>query len=174
MPKYMYDCLNVFTYLGVIFFTATYNSLLCKVEIAQLCMVQLILFFITTVLLIVISLKKPDQEFQASDILINGVCFFFGVYAISCLAIIPVQVQLTQVIPSNIEAAMTAVVTGTFVFSYEVGCKMSGSLFCDLFKVDNDHLDNYWMVLLAKLPCILIVMLASKILPTNQEINALG
>jgi hypothetical protein len=100
--------------------------------------------------------------------------FFFGVDAISCLAIIPVQVQLTYVIPNNVEAAMTAFVTGTFVFSYQVGCKLSGSLFCDLFKVDNDHLDRYWIVLALKLPCIIITMFFVKLLPSNKEIQKLG
>ena len=59
MPKFMYDCLNVLTYFGVIFFTAVYNTYLSKVEISQLIMVQLILFFFVTVLLLVISLKNP-------------------------------------------------------------------------------------------------------------------
>jgi len=37
---------------------------------------------------------------------------------------------LTRVIPANVEAALTAVVTGTFVLSYDVGAKMSASILC--------------------------------------------
>ena len=69
------------------------------------------------------------------------------------------QVVLTRIIPSNVEAAFTAFITGTFVFSYEVGCKMSGSLFCQWFHVDNANLNRYWIVLAAKIPCILLTML---------------
>ena len=90
MPKYMYDILNVFTFVGVIFFTGLYNQFLSKIEISQLIMIKLVLFFVVTIMLLFIALKKPDQEFMASDIIINGMSFFFGVDAISCLAIIPV------------------------------------------------------------------------------------
>ena len=79
-------------------------------------------------------------------------------------------VQLTRVIPSNVEAAMTAFITGTFVFCYEVGCKMSGSFFCNIFDVDNSNLDRYWMVLAAKIPCIIGTAFLVLILPTNSEI----
>jgi len=84
------------------------------------------------------------------------------------------QVVLTRIIPSNVEAAFTAFITGTFVFSYEVGCKMSGSLFCQWFHVDNANLNRYWIVLAAKIPCILLTMLFVQIIPSNDDVLQLA
>ena len=69
---------------------------------------------------------------------------------------------------------MTAFVTGTFVFSYDVGSKISGSLFCDVFKVDNNNLDRYWMVLAAKCLCIPFTMLFVNIIPSNNDVHKLS
>ena len=69
---------------------------------------------------------------------------------------------------------MTALITGIFVFSSDVGCKMSGSLFCSLFNVSNEQLDRYWVILVAKVPCILIVMSLTQLIPTNKEIAKLA
>ena len=69
---------------------------------------------------------------------------------------------------------MTAFITGTFVFSYDVGSKISGSLFCNAFKVDNSSLDRYWMVLTAKCLCIPFTMLFVRIIPTNADVHKLS
>ena len=90
------------------------------------------------------------------------------------LSQLPMQVHLTRVIPENVEAAMTAVVTGAFVFSYDVGCKLSGSYLCQIFEVDNNHLDRYWVVLLIKLPLIIVTMFLTWIIPSNEQIEALA
>ena len=69
---------------------------------------------------------------------------------------------------------MTALITGIFVFSSDVGCKLSGSVFCWLFSVSNENLDRYWIVLVAKCPCILAVLAASYLIPDNKEIETLA
>ena len=64
-----------------------------------------------------------------------------------------------------------ALISGTFIWSYEVGAKLSASIYCLIFDVDDEHMDNYPKVLIAKLPVILLVMILSLILPNNEEIQ---
>jgi hypothetical protein len=135
-------------------------------------MLQLILFFVATVLILVNSLRlnlkwkliggasyKLQEGGFLSDIVLNGISFFLGVQAITCLACLPMQVLLTRIIPPNVEASMQALIAGAFVFTMDVGCKWSGSFFLYLFDVDNEKLDRYWIVLSIKLPLILVTML---------------
>lgn len=109
-----------------------------------------------------------------SDVVINSLCFVLGSQAVQSLSALPMQVVLTPCIPDNVEAAMTALITGIFVFSSDVGCKMSGSLFCSLFNVSNEQLDRYWVILAAKIPCVLVVMALTQLIPTNREVQDLA
>jgi len=63
-----------------------------------------------------------------------------------------------------------ALISGTFIWSYEVGAKLSASIYCLIFDVDDDHMDNYPKVLIAKLPVLLLMMILSLIIPNNEEI----
>lgn len=78
------------------------------------------------------------------------------------------QCVLTYLVPENVEASTMALISGTFIWSYEVGAKMSASLYCLIFDVDDDHMDNYPRVLMAKLPMIVFVMILSLMVPNNQ------
>jgi hypothetical protein len=53
------------------------------------------------------------------------------------------QVLLTSLVAPNIEASTMALVSGTFIWSYEVGAKMSCSIYCYIFEVNNEHISNY-------------------------------
>lgn len=88
------------------------------------------------------------------------------------ISILPTLVVLTPCIPDNVEAAMTALVTGVFVFSTDVGCKISGGILCNFFDVSNANLDLYWITLLAKCPMILVTMGLTAMIPTNRDIAA--
>ena len=63
-----------------------------------------------------------------------------------------------------------ALVSGIFVWSYEVGAKISASIYCLIFDVDDDHMDNYPKVLIAKLCVIPFIMLLALIIPSNNKI----
>ena len=63
-----------------------------------------------------------------------------------------------------------ALISGTFIWSYEVGAKLSASIYCLIFDVDDDHMDNYPKVLIAKLPVLLLMMILTLIIPNNEEI----
>ena len=84
------------------------------------------------------------------------------------MAYLPLQCVLTYLVPENVEASTMALISGTFIWSYEVGAKMSASLYCLIFDVDDDHMDNYPRVLMAKLPMIVFVMILSLMVPNNQ------
>lgn len=179
MKKFMYDFLNVFSYVGTIFFTMMYNKYLSRMQARTLILFQLIFFFISNLLVLVNSLRLntkmfPQYHSTTADIALNSVNFFIATQALQSLSALPTQVLLTQVIPANVEAAMTAFITGTFVFCFEVGCKMSGSLFCMVFEVSNESLDRYWIVLVAKIPCIIVTMFCTYLIPTNESVAALA
>lgn len=68
-----------------------------------------------------------------------------------------------------------ALVSGTIVWSYEVGAKISASIYCQIFDVDDDHMDNYPRVLTAKIPAIILMMIITPfIIPNNQKILKLA
>jgi hypothetical protein len=73
-------------------------------------------------------------------------------------------------VPQNVEASVMALISGTFIWSYEVGAKISASLYCLIFDVDDDHMDNYPKVLIAKLPALVLIMFLSLIIPNNELI----
>ena len=64
-----------------------------------------------------------------------------------------------------------ALIAGIFFWSYEVGAKMSASVYCTIYGVDNDHMENYPKVLLVKIPVLFIMMLLSVIIPNNSTIK---
>ena len=67
-----------------------------------------------------------------------------------------------------------ALVSGVFIWAFEVGAKISSSLYCAIFEVDDDHMENYPLVLEAKLPIIVLVMIMTLMLPNNSGIYALA
>jgi hypothetical protein len=67
-----------------------------------------------------------------------------------------------------------ALVSGIFVWSYEVGAKISAAIYCLIFDVDDDHMDNYPKVLIAKLCVIPLIMILAIIIPTNEKIQNLS
>lgn len=120
----------------------------------------------------IIGNQKILGENELGDVIVNSVCFFFGTQSLQMISILPTLVALTPCIPDNVEAAMTALVTGVFVFSTDVGCKLSGGILCSFFGVSNAKLDLYWITLLAKCPMILVVMGLTAMIPSNRDIAA--
>lgn len=57
MKKFVYDFLNVFTYLGVVFFTVLYNKHLTSFQVSHLVFIHLAIFFVVTVLQLANSLR---------------------------------------------------------------------------------------------------------------------
>jgi hypothetical protein len=67
-----------------------------------------------------------------------------------------------------------ALLTGAFIWAYEVGAKISSSIYCDIFDVDDDSMENYPKVLIAKLPVIVLLMILTLIIPTNRQVFELA
>lgn len=81
---------------------------------------------------------------------------------------------LTYLVPHNVEASTMALISGVLVWSYEVGAKISASIYCQIFDVDEEHMDNYPHVLEAKLPAIVLLMLLTIIIPRNEDVSRLA
>ena len=100
--------------------------------------------------------------------------FLLATNAISTLATLPVQVILTYLVPANVEASTMALISGIFVWSYEVGAKASCYIYCLIFSVDDEHMNNYPNMLAAKLPMIVFTMILTIILPNNNKVKELA
>jgi hypothetical protein len=175
MPKYEYDFLNALTYVGVLFFVFIYNQFCSKVQAWIMVEVSLVLILIMTLLMLANATRMNTESWGMSDEALNGIIFFLGTAAVSVLAYLAIQVLLTYLVPHNVEASVMALVSGTIVWSYEVGAKISASVYCLIFDVDDDHMENYPRVLTAKIPFIILVMLiAPYLIPENQKILRLA
>jgi hypothetical protein len=82
------------------------------------------------------------------------------------------QCQLTYLVPQNVEASVMALISGTFIWSYEVGAKLSATIYCLIFDIDDDgdHMENYPKALIAKLAILLAVLILAIIIPNNEDI----
>ena len=63
---------------------------------------------------------------------------------------------------------MISLVVGLFFWSYEVGAKMSASVYCIIFHVDGEHMYNYPKVLMAKLPVLFLMLGFAVLIPKNE------
>lgn len=104
MKKFMYDFLNVFSYIGTIFFTILYNRYLTNVQVRKLILAQLVLYFVSNIFVLANSLRLNNKVFGSkisfggatdSDIILNSVNFFIATQALQSLSALPMQVLLT-------------------------------------------------------------------------------
>ena len=173
VDKYQYDFLNALTFVTLVALAVIYNQCLTGVQAWILVLVSLGLFLLMTALMLVNALRL-NLEIGMSDAVFNIFIFLLGTNAISVLAILPTQVVLTALIPHNVEASTMALISGIFIWAFEVGAKISSSIYCIIFEVDDEHMDNYPHVLEAKLPMIVLMMMLTLILPSNQQVDKLA
>ena len=173
MEKYAYDFLNSLTFITMIILTFIYNACLRRTQAWLLTLVSLFLFIVMTTLMLINALRL-NIEWGVSDEVWNAFIFLLGTNAVSLLAILPTQVILISLIPHNVEASTQAIISGIFIWAFEVGAKISGSVYCSIFDVDDEHMDNYPHVLEAKLPMTVLMMILTLILPNNGQIFQLA
>ena len=80
-----------------------------------------------------INALRLNLEIGMSDEVFNIFIFLLGTNAISVLAVLPTQVVLTALIPYNVETSTMALLSGTFIWAFEVGAKLSSALYCFIF-----------------------------------------
>ncbi len=67
-----------------------------------------------------------------------------------------------------------ALISAILIWSYEVGLKVSCSIYCIIFSVEDEHINNYQNILAAKLPAIIFTMILIVILPNNNKVKELA
>lgn len=77
-------------------------------------------------------------------------------------------VALTYIIPPNIEASTMAIISASFVWAYDAGAKVSCSIYCAIFDVNDEHMDNYPHLIVAKFPMIGVMTILLLIIPNNK------
>ena len=116
-----------------------YNACLKRTEAWLLTLVSLFLIIVMTSLMLVNALRL-NVEMGVNDEVWNVFIFLLGTNAVSLLTILPTTVILISLIPHNVEASTQAMISGIFVWAFEVGAKISGSIYCIIFNVDDDHM----------------------------------
>ena len=130
---------------------------------------SLVLFSMMT-LAMLCNATRTNLDWGIPDEMINVFIFILSTQGVMVTAYIPTQIQLTFLVPHNAEASIMSLISSIFFWSYEIAAKWCTAFFCNLFHVDDEHMDNYKNVLLAKLPLFLLVMCMTKIIPTNRRI----
>lgn len=169
MPKYEYDLLNILLYVSLIVVTLLYNSYFDKTQVWKMILVSQILIFIMTALML-INVLRINLEYGISDIWINVFINLLGTMSMSWLAYLPMHVVLTAFVPDNIETSAMAVVTASYVWSYMIMPKMIALVYCQIFQVDDEHMENYPKVIMAKLVLLFPMTAYLYIYPRNEDV----
>ena len=144
-----FDLGNALTYTLLFVFLPLYNSFLIKVDVWKLILMSLTIFLVLTILMYINTMsahKLGDGEeniYGTGDYIVVALVFFFGTQSTMVTAYIPTQVVLTYLVEESIEASTMAMITSTFILSYEVGAKFTTSIMCKIFQVNNEHMENY-------------------------------
>jgi hypothetical protein len=174
MPKWKYDFLNCFTYASILLVIFLYGQYFSRAQVWKLVLASMGLFILSTSLLL-LNATRRNLDIGINDEVLNAAIFFFSTQPVSILAFIPMQVQLTYLVPENVEASTMALITGTFVWSYEVGAKTSSALYCSLFVVNDENMGNYPHMLIVKLVMLGLMMVAVPyVIPSNEAIQNLA
>ena len=99
---------------------------------------------------------------------INIVMMLFGRAALTSLCVMPMMIQMMQVIPKNIEASMFAVISACIGFSVEWGGDLTGGFVCDYYSVHENDLANLDKAVIFKMITLLLCIGMIRILPLNS------
>lgn len=98
MSKSTYDYLNCITYAAGILFVFLFNQCFPNCKVWILIMVSDALFIIMTSLMLIMAYRQ-NLEWGIPDTVIQGFIFFLGTNSVSILAFVPMQCQLTYLVP---------------------------------------------------------------------------
>jgi hypothetical protein len=105
-----YDLLSILNFVGIVVGTIIYLKFLRKVEVWKLIFTSLVIRVILTVATL-INVLRINLRWGITDMQYNMVIIFFNHANVVCLAVLPMTVLMTYVIPKNIEASMFALLT---------------------------------------------------------------
>ena len=110
-----------------------------------------------------------------SDFMLNIFNSFIGVSMMTSLCALPMTVLCMYVIPPNIEASTFAIIDTILTFQSEWGGHFMGSLYSKIFHITKHNLSNFPKLIVVEMLMILGgLVLAYKLLPTNEEMYTLG
>lgn len=109
-----------------------------------------------------------------SDWHLNAILMFIDKATFTCLAVVPMTIQMTYVIPDRIEASMFAIVSTCITFSSDWASDTIGAFFCSVFGITSEDMTNLPTATLVKIALLFFVMFFVRMLPTNEEIQELS
>ena len=175
MPVHVYSFLNGIAYISMVIYIIFFVTFLNRVQAWLMIELSLLGLLLMTSIMLLVALRY-NIDWGVSDEVATGVMFFFGTQPLSwTFGIITIYVELTYLVPENVEASIMALIDSTFIWSYEVGARLSAFAYCAIWKVDEYHIERYAYLLIAKLMIILVLMLVVPIMiPRNEKIQELA
>ena len=125
-------------------------------------------------LLQIANIRRLNLKIGINDFYFNMLLMLFGKATTVSLAVLPMTIMMTYVVPKNIEASMFALITGALTFSTDWGGDMIGALLCEMYGITEENMTNFDQVLTIRIACVAICILLTNILPTNQEVYELS
>ena len=175
--------LNLCQSAGAIIGMQLFAQYLTKVQTWKLIKISLWVQVITTCLMYVnlmrwnisvLSAGENKRWWSVTDWQLNALLMFMDRATFTCLAVVPMTIQMTHVIPDCIEASMFAIVSTCITFSSDWASDTIGAIFCSFFGITTDDMTNLPTATLVKIALLFFVMLFVRILPTNEEIHELS
>lgn len=96
--------------------------------------------------------------FPISDFHLNAFLNLIDKGSFLSLAVAPMTIQMTTVIPDCIEASMFAIVTACIEFSSDWAGEIIGAIFCNAFGITTKDMSNYPKAILVKVGLLLFVI----------------
>lgn len=169
--------------IGAIVGMQVFASYLTKVQTWKLIKISLWVQVVQTCLMYanlmrwninVLSSGANLRWWSISDWHLNAILMFIDKATFTCLAVVPMTIQMTYVIPDCIEASMFAIVSTCITFSSDWASDTIGAVFCSVFGITSEDMTNLPTATLVKIALLFFVMLFVRILPTNEEIQELS
>ena len=120
--------------------------------------------------LMLINALRINLEYGIGDEWRNAAIFFLGTTSTAAIAYLPMHVTLTAFIPDNIETSAMAVITAAFYWSYLVMAKITAAWYCIIFELDDQHMENYPKVIIAKMVMLFPMTAYLFIYPRNEDV----
>jgi hypothetical protein len=174
LSKEQYDILNMMQSVGIVLGTAMFIAFFKETEVWKLITFSFIAQIIEAILQYA-NVQRWNLAWNIPDFHFNIGLFMVGRATMISFSVLPMTVMLMNTVPKNIEASMFAVITAAITFSTDWAGDLVGAVYCDFFGITNKDLSKFGHIIRLKIFVVIAcIFLISKLLPSNEEIKALG
>lgn len=166
--------LNMMQSVGIVLGTSMFIAFFRETEVWKLITFSLIAQILEAILQYA-NVQRWNLAWNIPDFHFNIGLFLIGKATLISFSVLPMTVMLMNTVPKNIEASMFAVITATITFSTDWAGDLVGAIYCDYFGITSKDLSKFGSIIGLKIFVVIAcILLIKKLLPTNEEIKALG